>query len=247
MNSVVLAEVKGAAPERDGTPLDLCIGNGMTVLLGNDRQRVNRYLKMVAGVVPALRGDVLLFGASPTHEDHGGRELRRRVGYVTPSAPLLSVLDGVRNVMLPALYHHLAPESEVMPKVQALLDEMGGEGDHHALPAFMPELQRRMLLVARALILEPRLLFVEQLLSGLDSDARERLCAYLRYALANWSESLVVAGNEPELASIAAQVVFIGEQRHWVFAGWQSLLTCDDPAVQEFIEQERRFCSFFQG
>ena len=246
MNGTTLVLVQGALPEGESAPLDLEIGAGLTVLLANDEERLVRYLQMVAGVIPAARGTVTLQGAAPEGTEYGGRELRRRVGYVTPRAPLLSVLDGVRNVMLPALYHSLATEEQVMPKVQALLEQMGPGYDHHALPAFMPALQQRMLLLARALILEPQLLFIEQPLLGLDNRSRDRLRDYMVTAVAPRATALVVACNDPGLAREADQVVFIGAGQHWRFAGWRALLDCAEPEVQQFIEREKQHCAAFQ-
>lgn len=246
MSPVRLVQARGALPRSGDAPLDLEIADGLTVLLANDEARLVRYLQMVAGVAPAERGEVSLLGAPPAIEDYGGRGLRRRVGYVTPRAPLLSVLDGVRNVALPALYHRLLSEEALMPQVEALLEEMGAEFDHRALPAFMPELQRRMLLLARALILAPQLLFVEQPLLGLDNRSRDRLRRYLLSAVAPRVGALVVASNDPELASGARQLVFIGAERHSIFEGWAALLDCTDAEVLEFVEREQQRCAAFQ-
>ncbi len=246
MNDSTLGDARGAQPAAEDAPLDLSIGAGLTVLLANDEERLVRYLRMVAGVMPPLRGEVTLLGAAPAAEEYGGRELRRRVGYVTPRAPLLSVLDGVRNVMLPALYHQLVTEQAVTPKVQQLLEQMGGEYDHRALPAFMPELQQRLLLLARALILEPALLFIEQPLLGLDNRSRVRLREYILSVAAPSVRALVVASNDPMLASVAHQVVFIGAARHWVFADWTTLLASSDSELREFIEREQQSCSAFE-
>jgi len=246
MNGSSLVQVQGALPEGERAPLDLDIGTGLTVFLAIDEERLVRYLKMVAGVIPAARGKVTLQGATPEDAEYGGRELRRRVGYVTPRAPLLSVLDGVRNVMLPALYHRLVTEEEVMPKVQALLAQMGPDYDHHALPAFMPALQQRMLLLARALILEPELLFIEQPLLGLDDRSRDRLRDYIVTAVAPRATALVVACNDPGLARDAGQVVFIGADRHWIFSGWRALLACAETEIHQFIEREKQHCAAFQ-
>lgn len=246
MSEAVLVHLEGAQPEGGDAPLDLRIGAGVTVLLANDEARLVRYLRMAAGVIPTVRGDVTLLGRQPDHADYGGGELRRRIGYVTPRAPLLSVLDGVRNVMLPALYHRLFSGEAVMPKVQVLLDEMGGDYDHHALPAFMPELQRRMLLLARALILEPEMLFIEQPLLGLDDRSRDRLRDYILTSVAPRVRGLVVASNDPGLARVAGQVVFIGADQHWHYDSWTALLGSNERELLEFIEREQRRCSAFQ-
>lgn len=246
MSEPILVMARGARPEGEVAPLDLQIGAGLTVLMANGEERLVRYLQMVAGVIPAVHGDILLHGVSPAGEEYGGRELRRRVGYVTPRAPLLSVLDGVRNVMLPALYHRLVTEDEVMPKVQELLEQMGRGYDHRALPAFMPELQQRMLLLARALILEPELLFIEQPLLGLDNRSRDRLREYILTAVASRVRGLVVASNDPVLARAARQVVFISAERHCIYEGWTALLASVEPDVQEFLEREQQRCSIFQ-
>lgn len=246
MSDSTLGAVRGARPGEGDAPLDLTIGAGLTVLLANDEERLVRYLQMMAGVIPATQGEVTLLGASPSADEYGGRALRRRVGYVTPHAPLLSVLDGVRNVMLPALYHLAVSEQALLPQVQRLLEQMGGGYDHRVLPAFMPELQQRLLLLARALILEPGLLFIEQPLLGLDNRSRVRLRDYILTAVAPRVRALVVASNDPVLAGAARQVVFIGAERHWVFANWTMLRACAAPEVQEFVEREQHVCSAFE-
>lgn len=246
MSESIVAEVTGAFPAGESAPLELRIGAGLTVLLANDEERLGRYLQMVAGVIPAEGGTVRLLGVSPSRDEYGGRELRRRVGYVTPQAPLLSVLDGVRNVMLPALYHGSGAEQEVMARALALLGEMGSDCDHNTLPAYMSELQRRMLLMARALIMEPEILFIAQPLLGLDNRSRVTLRDYILAAVVPRVHALVLASNDPVLASLARQVVFIGADRHHVYPGWASLLASDAPEIREFIEREQQICSAFQ-
>lgn len=246
MSEPHLVTTAAAAPSEAAPPLDLQITAGMTCLLGNDQPLCIAYQRMLAGLAPAQRGSVALLGSPLRKGGDGGHQLRRRVGYVTPQAPLLSVLDGVRNVMLPALYHGIAAEAEVAERARRLIEEMALAGDPRALPAFMPELQRRMLLIARALILEPELLFIEQPLAGLDSESRDRLCDYICGAVGRRVRGLVISSNDPLLASVAGQLVFIGRGRPAVFTGWAALVASGEREVQEFLERERRFCSVLQ-
>jgi ABC-type multidrug transport system ATPase subunit len=246
MSGGILVEVRGAAPVAEAARFDLAITSGRCCLLGSDEPLTIEYLRMLAGVVPAHCGEITLLGEVPPDEPCGGAALRRRVGYVTPRAPLLSVLDGVRNVVLPALYHKVAPEAQVDKLCQELLDEMGEAGDHRLLPAFMPELQRRMLLIARALILQPQLLFIEQPLLGLDSVPRDKLRDYICGPVAQRVRALVIASNDPLLAGGAEHLVFVSRQGVKAYDGWQALLASGETGVQEFLEQERRVCSVLQ-
>lgn len=247
MSKTVLIESVGAAPHAACGSLDLKVERGCLCLVGSDEPLTIDYLRMCAGVVPAQRGSVTILGERPLDEPYGGAQLRRRVGYVTPRAPLLSVLDGVRNVMLPALYHRLAPEPQVSEMCRELLDEMGDVGDHHQLPALMSELQRRMLLIARALILQPQLLFLEQPLLGLDGAPCDRLRDYIYGAVMQRVRALVIASNDPLLVGKADQLVFISKQKNQIFADWRGLSASSDNDVQAFLLRERRACSVLQG
>lgn len=246
MNDGALLQAAGLVPAllTDAPPLELRLTGGLVVLLGPEQARLDAWLRALAGVAPLSAGTLHLLGR-PLHGAgaHNWQQLRRHVGLVSPQAPLLSIMSGLRNVMLPALYHRLAPEREVEQRAQTLLDEIAYDADHGLLPAYMSELQRRHLLIARALILEPRMLLLEQPLAGLDVSAADRLRDYIVGKVRLRVELLLVASNDAQLARQADLVLFANRHSVHLFDDWGALLASTEAEVSHFLQQERRTCA----
>ncbi len=228
----------------DGGPapaLSLALDPGLVCVVGSEQERLTVYLRLLAGIVPCAAGELRLLGR-PT-AGPGARDwqlLRRRVGFVTPQAPLLSIMNGLRNVMLPALYHHVAPEREVEQRARSLIDEFGHDVDHESLPAYMNDLQRHLLLIARALILEPRIVLLDRPFVGLDPAAQIVLRDYIAGAVQRRAALVLVAANDRILAQQAGAVLFVAAGVARLFAGWEAMLAADDPDVQAYLRLERQ-------
>ncbi|GAB4289160.1 MAG: ABC transporter ATP-binding protein [Thiohalomonadaceae bacterium] len=246
MSDEVLLRAEGLVPAGLDAPpaLDLALASGLVVVAGPGRERLSVWLRTLAGLAPPAAGNLLLLGRPLSGAGaHRWQQLRRRVGYVSPAVLLLSIMSGLRNVMLPAQYHRLAPEREVERRARTLLGEIAYDADHDALPAHMSELQRRHLLIARALILEPRVLLLEQPLDGLDLPAAERLREYLVDKVRPRVQLLLVAANDALLARRADAVLFVSRQSVRLFDSWAALLADQAADVQRYLEMERRPCA----
>lgn len=229
-------------------PLDLTLSGGLVVLVGPGREQISTWLYALAGLEPLAAGRLQLLGRPASEVDAvQRREFWHQLGFVTPQAPLLSIISGLRNVMLPALYHRLAPEAEAERRACALLGEIAYDADHYVLPAFMGELQRRHLLIARALMLEPRVLMLEQPLDGLDVPVADLLRDYIVGKVRPRVNLLVVAANDALLAQRADVVLFVGRQGVRRFAHWAELLACPADEVQHYLQYERRACAALGG
>lgn len=227
--------------------LSLAFGPGLVCLIGPEQERLTVYLRLLAGITPCATGELRLLGRPTTGP--GARDwqlLRRRVGFVTPQAPLLSIMNGLRNIMLPALYHRMAPEREVEQRARTLIGEFGHDVNHDSLPAYMSELQHRLLLIARTLILEPRIVLLDRPFVGLDTAAQILLRDYIVGAVHQRTPLVLVAANDLLLAQQADAVLFIGLGAAHLFAGWDAVLATDDAEVQAYLRQERQLCAAFE-
>lgn len=240
-----LLEASGlvVAPGRD--PLDLSIGRGECLALtGPEGGRIGTMMRVLAGLEPPVSGTIRLLGRTP--DAWPWQTLRRQAGFASPMAPLLSVVDGLRNVMLPALYHQLAPEETVLMRARELIGETGFDGDPERLPAYMHELQRRFLAIARALILSPSLLFVDAPIRGLGTAAAERMRDYLLGPVRQRVPALILCADDMLLAHRADRVVFVGETQQHTFHDWPALLASNDPEIQHYLALGRRVHEVFE-
>ena len=180
----------------------------------------NQYMQMLAGLSKPQSGTIDYFNCeceTPT------RRYFPAIAYLSHNSSLLSILNGIENVKLPALYHQLGTKKQIDAKVNALLGELDYDANHKVLPAFMTAFQKQHLLIARAIMLQPKLLFIEDPFTGLGFNETRMLEDYL-FSLVSQKNISVIIGN-PSLEFIenyADQIIVqLGSCFHF-FENWDS-------------------------
>jgi ABC-type transporter Mla maintaining outer membrane lipid asymmetry ATPase subunit MlaF len=218
-------------------PFTLEVPRGAIVcLLGRQALVRSAYMRVLAGAQYPHSGDVEILGARLSElDDRSWLALRRHVGFVTREASLVSSMDGLRNVMLPALYHSLGSRSEVEERACGLLERLGFTGDHHALPAFLSEAERKVLALARALVLEPTLLLVDDPLTGMQGHRLREVA----HAIGRWcrekNAALVYATDDISFVrDFSDQVVFIAPPVPHLFSSWEAFRKSNAREVRHY-------------
>ena len=127
-------------------------------------------LETVAGLVRPLRGRHALFG----HEIHQLAEkeflqARLRIGLVfSDGGRLFNHLTVAQNVALPLCYHRDCTDAEAAQRVGRLLESLGLTDVAHHLAARLSRSWRQRAGLARALLLQPEVLLLDNPLAGLD-------------------------------------------------------------------------------
>jgi ABC-type multidrug transport system ATPase subunit len=169
----------------------------MVCFLGARFERVHLYMQMLAGLIPLNSGTIDYFDCEKnTKIAHHFPA----IAYLSDNSRLLSMINGIENVKLPALYHQLGTRKQIEQKAYQLLAELDYEANHQLLPDFMPILQQRHLLIARAIILAPKLLFIENPFAGLEL-AEEKIIQTYLYSLVKDKHISVICTN-PSLALV---------------------------------------------
>lgn len=234
--TTALIEAQQVIPEGEELAITVRVLQHDTLcLIGPDSTRLCHYLRTLAGVEVPLQGELFLFGrALNTLDKNSWREQRQHIGFVARNAPILSVLCGLDNVMLPALYHKRMSQSEARNKAMALLLEIGCDGDGHQLPAYLSHQQRLQLAIARATILDPAVLCIEEPFSGLSLAEQEPIYQYLLKGR-NTRAQLVATHNLRLARELATQILFIGEQQVYHFSHWNEFVTSRYDEVTQYL------------
>lgn len=209
-------------------------------LIGPDSVRLCQYLHTLAGVKPAHGGELKLFNRSTKSLSRKSwREQRQYIGYVARNAPILSVLRGIDNVMLPVLYHKLMTREEAELRARELIEQVGFSGDINQLPAYLNHQQRMQLAIARGTILEPLVLFLELPFSGLSLAEQQPIYHYLINSVLR--RTLALATHNLRLVrESATQILFISEQQVLHFNSWQELKACQHEEVITYLEHHQQ-------
>jgi phospholipid/cholesterol/gamma-HCH transport system ATP-binding protein len=139
-------------------------------ILGRSGTGKSVTLKLMIGLLKADRGKVLVDGEDiGTLDEDGLSRIRRKMGFLFQSAALFDSFSLGDNLALPL--HRLdktKSKDEIRTIVDQALDEVGLKKDKHKLPVELSGGMRKRAGLARALVLKPEILLVDEPSSGLD-------------------------------------------------------------------------------
>lgn len=175
----VTAEMTGS---RDFLAVDLSVEAGeFLAVTGPTRSGKSLLLELCAGLVPPRTGRVVVCGSdwadlAPPALD----VMRLRIGMVLQQPGLLSNMTVYNNVALPLRYHQAsADETDRHALVMARLEALGVADVHDRFPAQLTLGEARCAAIARATILDPDVLLLDDVVAGFDAGMISRLQAYL--------------------------------------------------------------------
>ena len=186
----------GQAPVVEGLNLDLAAGD-IHCLVGRSGCGKTTLLKLAAGLLRPTAGTVAV---------HGGPEIdRRAVGFVFQQPTLLDWLSVRNNVLLPVTLQRPPDRSDVQA-ADALLAQLGLAGHGLRHPRQLSGGQQSRVALARALLLRPPLLLLDEPFAALDAITREDLQRdLLRLCRAQGTTALFVTHD-------IAEAVFLGDK-----------------------------------
>ena len=169
----------GAVRALDGIGFEVRAGECFG-LLGPNGAGKSTTLKLALGLARADRGEIRLLGL-PVPEQ--ARDARQRVGVVPQADALDPDFTVAENLIVFGSYFGL-PAAAVRARLDALLDFAGLQGKRDAKPAELSGGMRRRLTLARALVNDPEILFLDEPTTGLDPQARHLIWERLRRLMA---------------------------------------------------------------
>ncbi len=217
------------------------ISSGTVIfLVGLQHSITLPYMHMLAGIEIAGSGQVTLLGNNCLDMTSTQKQLlRQQVGFVMQGGPLLSVLNGVENLKLAAHYHQTGDEQFIQQKAELLLADMPEEFDNLLLPTYMTKLQRRLLAIARPLMLNLQILFLDNPFEGLGHHDKVVVSRYISNLAKNSSITLVINSDDLYFAhSHANQIIFCDYDETIVFNSWQDFYDSKRETIALLFEND---------
>jgi ABC-type multidrug transport system ATPase subunit len=200
MSSVLsFVEVGWTPPGRElpvfsGLALELLPGE-LAVLTSGLGGGKSSALRLAVGLESPTTGSVLVCGRPPSPS-------RQRVGYVAGEGALLANLSLYDNLVLPLRWLRDPPAAEIERRAREALALFGIDSLPAVAPAYAPTNLRRLVALARAMILGPSLLVLDDPTDDFDSDSAEEVWNHLAdIASAQGLAILAAATNPPRLPS----------------------------------------------
>jgi phospholipid/cholesterol/gamma-HCH transport system ATP-binding protein len=225
----VLRDVSFSVPRGEA----LCI-------LGRSGTGKSVTLKLMIGLLKADQGKVLIDGEDVSSLDEDGlSRIRRKMGFLFQSAALFDSFSLGDNLALPL--HRLdrsKSKDEIRMIVDKALDEVGLKNDKDKLPVALSGGMRKRAGLARALMLKPEILLVDEPSSGLDRITSSEIDELLMKVKTEQHTTLIVVTHDIRGARSIGDRFAILDQGSLVGLGTaEELEKSKNELVREFISE----------
>jgi len=232
----------GDHPVQRDVSFDVKAGSIFAIMGGSGCGK-STLLKALIGLLRPSKG-MVCFGTENYWAAAEARraEIGRRFGVLFQGGALWSAMTAAENVALPLQMFTKLDTKSIDALVQMKLSLVGLDKGRSSMPSDLSGGMRKRVGLARALSLEPEILFLDEPSAGLDpisSKGVDDLIVELRDGLG--VTVLMVSHELPSLLSIADDGIFLDADSHHPIAhgsARQLLDHCDHPTVHAFMRRE---------
>lgn len=193
----------------DGVNFDICEGE-FCAIVGTSGSGKSTLLNMLAGLEKPTKGSVVIAGQhiETLNEDQLVRFRRDHVGFIFQSFHLLGTMNAVENVALPLSFRGI-PKDIRLKKADKMLDLVNLKKHKKHLPNQMSGGQQQRVGVARALVVDPKIIFADEPTGNLDSHTSEEVMELMQKVVREQKKTLVMVTHDQHLAAYADRIFHI--------------------------------------
>ncbi|WP_331715812.1 ABC transporter ATP-binding protein [Tessaracoccus coleopterorum] len=185
-----------------------------TAIVGTSGSGKSTLLNMLAGLERPTAGEIYVAG-QPVHafsESQLVAYRRNQVGFIFQSFNLLPSMTALDNVALPLAFQGM-PKARRQARARAVLTQLGLSRHVQHKPSQLSGGQQQRVGIARALAVQPTLVFADEPTGNLDSRTSERTLQLFRSLIQRFHQTWIMVTHDAHIASFADTVVSIGDGR----------------------------------
>ena len=215
----------------DGVTVAFAAGR-YTAVMGPSGSGKSTLLHCVAGLDTLTSGKAFIGEVDlSTLDDQRLTILRRdRVGFVFQAFNLVPTISAAKNITLPLLLAGRKGDQAWIGKVIGITG-IGDRLEHR--PSELSGGQQQRVAVARALASRPEIIFADEPTGNLDSKAGTEMLTFMRRAVDEMGQTIVMVTHDPMAASYADRIVFLADGR--------IVDEMREPTAERVLERMRRF------
>jgi putative ABC transport system ATP-binding protein len=224
---------KGTTEVRALDGITVAFGAGrFTAIMGPSGSGKSTLLHCVAGLDSLTSGSAFIGDKDLSRlDDHGLTVLRRdHIGFVFQAYNLVPTLTAEANITLPL---RLAGRKAEPGWVQQVVTTLGIADRLTHRPDELSGGQQQRVAVARALASRPEIIFADEPTGNLDSKAGAEVLHFLRRAVDDLGQTIVMVTHDPNAASWADRIVFLADGK--------VVDEMQEPTADRVLERMKRF------
>jgi phospholipid/cholesterol/gamma-HCH transport system ATP-binding protein len=220
----------------DDLSFEVCRGRAFC-LLGRSGTGKSVTLRHIVGLVRPDRGRVLVEGENvPDLSRPNLNQLRRRIGFLFQNAALFDSITVGENVAFPLRRHTRMKDLEIRECVRERLAEVGLQDEYDRMPAALSGGMRKRAGLARAMVLDPAVLLVDEPSAGLDPITTDEIDRLLLERKAQSRVTMVVVThNIPSARTVGDELALLDGGRLVARGTARELEASDIPIVRDFM------------
>lgn len=179
-------------------------------IVGTSGSGKSTLLNMLAGLEKPTKGEVVISGQHMENLNEDGlvKFRRENIGFIFQSFNLIGTMNALENVALPLSFRGES-RSLRLKKADRMLDLVNLKKHKKHLPNQMSGGQQQRVGVARALVVDPKIIFADEPTGNLDSHTSEEVMQLMKKVVTEQKKTLVMVTHDDHLATYADRIFHI--------------------------------------
>jgi phospholipid/cholesterol/gamma-HCH transport system ATP-binding protein len=210
-----------------------------TVIVGESGKGKSLILKHILGLIRPDKGKVLVEGKDINKIGRKDlKEIRAKFGVLFQNAALFDSMTVFDNVALPLRERTRASEEKIRTIVNEKLDLMDIEDSNDKYPAQLSGGMRKRVGLARALVLNPKIVFFDEPTTGLDvAKSNEMYRVFFKTQSKLGYTALIVSHDVPKIFKLADYVALLYDGVIQDCLPPEDFQTSENPFIKEFVQK----------
>lgn len=183
-------------------------------IVGTSGSGKSTLLNMLAGLEKPTKGEIVIAGEHMESKTENQLVAFRRehIGFIFQSFNLMGTMNAIENVALPLTFQGMDKKTR-NARAEAMLDLVGLTDHKKHRPNQMSGGQQQRVGVARALVVEPEIIFADEPTGNLDSNTSVEVMNLMKKVVREKNQTLVMVTHDNYLAGFADIVLRIKDGR----------------------------------
>ncbi|MFM8495926.1 MAG: amino acid ABC transporter ATP-binding protein [Planctomycetia bacterium] len=206
------------------------------VLVGPSGGGKSTLLRILAGLDVPTSGSVAFDGQPLPRSEAALRDYRKTVGTVFQAYNLFPHLSALDNLLLPLVHVHGLSPAAARDRVREPLERFHLAAHAHKRPAELSGGQKQRIAILRALVVQPRRLFLDEPTSALDPEMTAEVLEMIGELKTLGTQFVLVTHEMGFARRVADEVAFVGEGRVLAHGAAAEMFDhCAVPRVRDFF------------